>query len=122
MTYVTARAVTNGQGYQLRGDIDIHGLKTIDVHGVAENVWKKPSTQWIYSTLQEIRDLNKTWTHKYDGLVFYLIRKYSEDTPCLIGRRGGASIIINDVEYRMRNHIVHDRKTTKQIGVQHAER
>jgi hypothetical protein len=110
MSYITARAVTNGQGHRLAGDLDLSGLKTVDLCAKRETIWKHPVTLWDTLTLQEILDGRHPWLLKYHALAFNLSAKFPSSKLCKIGRKGATSIKIDKCEYRIRSMVVYERK------------
>ena len=121
--YITARAVTNSQGYQAWGD----GLGELKIAAVADSkthIWDKGITPNYEATLGQImwladkdKDyLNKrglSWMRRYHGIMFYLKEneKCSTFTKCVIAKDSGQIkvVIADGKEYRSTGNVIHSR-------------
>jgi hypothetical protein len=122
MTYITAQAVTNEQGYTIANGGAYFGAKTVDVLGKRRGIWNGDVDYWqkftinnmLFLTQQSRAYLNARdvgWLLRYERLTFYLSNLYPPEKTCMVGYSDYniKAIRVDRKEYRMRGHQVYDK-------------
>ena len=129
MAYLTARAVTNGQGYTIGSSgYDIHNLRTnVNSSKNQEKIWECEVERSTETTLQQIFDLgtlprkilermNALWVYKYSqlacGLCAHGANNRVKVAVCLSPARV-KSLVYKNTEYRIRGGVIYKRNVTE---------